>query len=201
MNRIISAFVVCFWMASSAFAGTDTWEVDTAHSVAAFKIRHMMVSWVHGHLSGMTGTITMDDKGPKSMVADVTIDAKTINTDNAKRDEHLRSPDFFNTAANPMITFKSKKVIAGKIGNFKLVGDMTMNGKTKEVTFDAKDFTKPVKDMQGILKRGFTATTKLNRKDFGITWNKNLDAGGLAVGDEVDITVDLELNQKPATKS
>ncbi len=201
MSRSFISLFAIFCLASTAIAGTETWEVDTSHSVAAFKIRHMMVSWVHGRLTGMTGTITMNEKGPSSMVADVTIDAKSINTDDAKRDEHLRSADFFNTEANPTVTFKTKKVTAGKGGSFKLVGDMTLNGKTKEITFEGKDLTKPVKDMQGAMKRGFTATTKLNRKDFGISWNKTLDAGGIALGEEVDVTVDFELNQKVATKS
>ncbi len=201
MKTLSLNLALSLFLSASAFAATETWEVDSAHSVAAFKVRHMMVSWVHGHLSGMTGTVTLDEKGPKSMVADISIDAKTINTDNAKRDEHLRSPDFFNTAANPSITFKTKKVTPGKSGTFKLLGDMTMNGKAKEVTFEGKDLMAPVKDMQGTMKRGFSATTKVNRKDFGITWNKTLDAGGMAVGEDVDVTVDLELNQKAATKS
>jgi polyisoprenoid-binding protein YceI len=198
--KLFLGLVISLAMGTSALAATETWEVDSAHSTAAFKIRHMMVSWVHGTLSGIAGTVTMNEKGePKSMAADVTIDAKSINTNNADRDKHLRSADFFNTEAHPTITFKTKKVTGGN--TFKLVGDLTMNGKTKEVTFEGKDLTKPVKDMQGGVKRGFTATTKLNRKDFGINWNKNLDAGGLAVGDDVDVTVDLELNQKQATKS
>jgi len=200
--KLFSSLVVSLCVAGGAFAASETWEVDTAHSVAAFKIRHMMVSWVHGHFSGLTGTVTLDEKaGPKAMTADVSLDAKTVNTDNTKRDDHLRSPDFFNAEANPTMTFKTTKVTAGKGGTFKLTGTLTMAGKTKEVTFEGKDLTKPVKDLQGTMKRGFTATTKVNRKDFGLTWNKALEAGGIAVGEEVDVTVDLELNQKAATKS
>ncbi len=200
--KLFISLLVSSMLAGSAFGAAETWEVDTAHSVAAFKVRHMMVSWVHGHLSGLTGTITLDDKaGPKSLTADVALDAKTINTDNQKRDEHLRNPDFFNTEKNPTMTFKTKKVTAGKGGTFKMTGDLTMAGTTKEVTFEGKDLTKPVKDLQGTMKRGFTATTRINRKDFGLTWNKALEAGGIAVGEEVDVTVDLELNQKTTTKS
>lgn len=187
-------------LAPLAQAAPQTWEIDPAHSVVAFKVRHMMVSWVHGHFSNLTGTVAVDDKDLKTMKVEAKVDAKTINTDNAKRDEHLRSPDFFNTETNPTMTFTAKKV-TGKPTSFKVTGDLTLNGKTKEVTFDGKDLTKPQKGFQGEMRRGFTATAKVNRKDFGIIWNKTLDGGGIAVGDDVDVTVDVEMASKTETKS
>jgi polyisoprenoid-binding protein YceI len=197
--KYFSGLLVGALFSLSAFAATQTWSVDGAHSAAGFKVRHMMVSWVHGRITGMKGTVLMDDKTPKSV--DVTLDGKTISTDNPKRDEHLRSADFFNMEKNPTITFKSKKVAPGADGTYKVTGDLTMGGKTKEVTFEAKDFTAPVKAPNGDTKRGFTATTRVNRKDFGINWNKTLDGGGVVVGDDVDVTVDVELDLKPETKS
>lgn len=200
MNRISLSIISSLMLAASAFAAPETWEVDTAHSVAAFKVRHLMVSWVHGHITGLTGTVQIDDKNLKDMTVDVTADPKTISTDNAKRDEHLKSDDFFAVAKNPTWAFKTKKVTPGKSGTFKLFGDLTMAGKTKEVTFEGKDLAKATKDMQGGMRRGFTATGKVNRKEFGILWNKTLDGGGIAVGDEVDVTVDLELTPKTEKK-
>jgi polyisoprenoid-binding protein YceI len=200
MNRLTLAVFGSLCLGTAAMGAVDTWHVDTAHSTAAFKVRHMTVSWVHGTLTGITGAAKFDDKDLKTFVTDVTIDAKTINTNNEKRDGHLKSADFFNTEKYPTMTFKSKKSTPGKGGTFKLLGDLTMAGTTKDVTFEGKDLTKAVKDPSGDTRRGFTATTKVNRKDFGVTWNKTLDGGGLVVGDEVDVTVDIELVLKTEKK-
>ena len=178
------------------------WAVDPAHSAALFKVRHMMVSNVPGKITGIKGVFELDAKDfTKSSVA-ATLDANTISTDNAKRDAHLRSEDFFDTAKNPQITFKSKKI--EKDGsNYKVTGDLTLRGVTKEVVLSGVTLTDPIKDLSGNLRRGFSGNTSIQRKEFGVSWNKSLDNGGFVVGDKVDIEINVELteDQKPAPVS
>ena len=180
-----------------AFAQTATWNIDTSHSAAHFAVRHMMVSTVRGDFGKTSGTIEFDGKDVKSIKAEATIDVATVDTRDPKRDEHLKSADFFDVAKFPTITFKSKRAEAAGPGKFKLVGDLTMRGVTKEVTLDVEGPTTAIKDQRGNSRVGATATTKINRQDFGVSWNRTLDAGGLVVGDEVTISIDLELI-KPA---
>lgn len=171
----------------------DVWNIDPAHSSARFKIRHMMVTNVGGEITGMKGTFNLNDKDVTELKTDVTLDAATITTNNAKRDDHLKSPDFFDIKKYPSMRFVSKKVEKQDGDKFKIVGDLTIHGVTKPVTLEVDGLTPAVKGMDGHLHRGLSGVTKLNRKDFGLTWNKNLDGGGVVIGDSVDVSVDLEL--------
>jgi polyisoprenoid-binding protein YceI len=173
-------------------AAAQTWKIDTAHSSATFTVRHMMVSNVHGRFGKVEGTVVYDGKNIAAVKADATIDATTITTDNEKRDAHLKSPDFFDAAGFPTITFKSKRAEAAGKGKFKLIGDLTMRGKTKEVVLDVDGPTDPI-TAQNAQRIGATATTTINRQDYGVSWSRALDGGGVVVSDEVKITIELEL--------
>ena len=173
-----------------ASAAATEWSIDKSHSSATFSIRHMMVSNVRGEFGNLTGTLSIDDAAE--------VDASTINTRDGKRDEHLKSPDFFDVGKFPKLTFKSTKVEKAGTG-LKITGDLTIHGMTKPVVLTAEAPTPTVKDPWGNVKRGFSATAKLSRKDFGLIWNKTLDGGGLVLSDEVTISIDIEANQaKPA---
>ena len=177
-------------------AQASSWEIDGSHSSAQFAVRHLMVSNVRGEFGKVTGTVNFDEKDPSKSTVQATIDATTINTRDEKRDGHLKSPDFFDVAKFPTLSFKSKKVAAAGAGKFKVTGDLTIHGVTKEVVLDVEGPAPEKKDPWGNVKSGATATTKINRKDFGLTWNKSLDGGGVVVGDEVSITLDVELLKK-----
>lgn len=175
-----------------AAASASTWNIDASHSEVGFSVKHLMISNVKGRFAKFSGTINADDKDVTKSTVEVEIDANSIDTRDEKRDEHLKSPDFFDTAKNPKITFKSKKVTkAGK--GLKVEGDLTMRGVTKPVTLEVEQLTDVVKDPWGNEKRGVVAKAKVNRKDFGINWNKALDGGGVVVGDTVDIIIEAEL--------
>jgi polyisoprenoid-binding protein YceI len=180
--------------AQSALA--TTWKIDPSHSQANFKIKHMMVSWVYGSITGMSGTVDIDDKDISKSKVYATIDPATIDTRDAKRDEHLKSPDFFNVKKNPTIKFESKGV-TGTGENLKVTGALTLNGITKDVELAVEGPTSAVKSPFGDQRRGIVATTKFNRKDFNLVWNKNLDGGGLVIGDEAWITLNIELTDSP----
>lgn len=179
-------------------AAPTEWQVDASHSSVQFSVRHMMVSNVRGEFRNLVGSATVDDADLTKSSIKAEVDAATINTGDGKRDEHLKSPDFFDVAKFPKLSFKSTKV--EKAGTqLKVTGDLTIHGVTKSVVLTADPPTSTVKDPWGNVKRGFSATGKLNRKDFGLTWNKVLEAGGVAVGDEITITIDIEATQaKPA---
>ena len=176
--------------------GPNTWEVDSAHSAAQFSVKHMMVSTVRGTLGRVSGTVDYDGKSVESIKADVTIDVNGINTGNEGRDKDLRSPNFFDVATSPTVTFKSKRVEAAGQGRFRLIGDLTMHGVTREVTLDVEGPSPAVKQGNG-LKIGASATTKLNRRDFGLNYNRLIEAGAV-VGDEINVTIDIELNKRGA---
>lgn len=178
--------------AAAAAAGPNTWTIDSSHSQAAFAVKHMMVSTVRGSFGKTEGTIEYDGKNVASIKAEATIDTTTITTNNEKRDTHLKSPDFFDVAKFPTITFKSKKAEAAGAGKFKLTGDLTMRGVTKEVTLDVEGPSQPL-IAQGRARVGATATLKVNRQDYGVSWSRALDGGGVVVSDEVAITLELEL--------
>ncbi len=188
-----STLVVAAVLASSAFAGE--WTLDSAHSSAQFSVKHMMVSTVRGEFQKISGTVSVDEKDVTKSKVNVTIDPASINTRQEKRDEHLRSADFFDVAQYPTMTFVSTKVQKGKAGKLKVTGDLTMHGVTKPVTLDVDALSKPVKNPWGQTVLGFSATGKLNRKDFGLNWNKGLEAGGVLVGDEIALVLDGELNE------
>jgi polyisoprenoid-binding protein YceI len=151
-----------------------------------------MVSNVHGRFGKLEGTVVYDGKNIAAAQVDTTIDATTITTENEKRDAHLKSPDFFDVAGFPTITFKSKRAEAIGNGKFKLIGDLTMRGKTKEVVLDVEGPTDPV-TVQKSQRVGVTATTTLNRQDFGVSWSRTMDGGGYVVSDQVKVTIELEL--------
>lgn len=195
--RIRALAMVAVLAASNLFAA-DTWKIDPEHSTARFQVRHLMISNVSGEITGINGKFTMNGDDVKTLTMDGTLDMKSLTTHSAKRDEHLRSDDFFGTAKFPTMKFKSKKVTDVAGDSFKVVGDLTIKDKTKEVTLDSKGFTPTVKDPWGNTKRGFMATTTINRKDWGITWNKTLDGGGVAVGDDVNVTIEFELQKEEA---
>jgi polyisoprenoid-binding protein YceI len=155
-------------------------------------VRHMMVSNVRGEFSKVSGTIEGDEKTPAQAVINATIDAASIDTREEKRDTHLKSADFLDVATYPTITFKSKKIEPSGTGQFKVTGDLTLHGVTKEVVLDVSDVTAPIKDPMGKTRAGAHAATRINRKDFGINWSKTMDGGGLMVGDDVNISVDVE---------
>jgi len=184
---------------SSLVLGQSNWTIDSAHSAAQFSVRHMMVSNVRGEFGKLTGTAVFDPANPAAATVEATIDATTISTREARRDEHLKSPDFFDTANHPTITFKSKKVQRVGEGHLEVTGDLTLRGVTKEVVLDVTGLNTEVKDQRGATHIGASATTKLNRKDFGISWNRALDTGGVVVGDEVDVILDVELVKKAPT--
>lgn len=173
-------------------AGKTTWTIDGAHSAAEFAVRHLMISTVKGHFSKVSGTVLTDEAHPDRPVVDITIDAASIDTREPKRDAHLRSADFLEVEKFPTITFKAKMVKGSTDGEFTLPGDLTIRGVTRPVVLKVESSGR-VNDPWGGERAGFAATTKINRKDFGLTWNVALEAGGVMVSDEVKISIEVEL--------
>jgi len=195
---VLGAALVAFAAAAVAPAETVTWEVDASHSTVGFGVKHMMVSTVRGQFNSFTATMETVGDDPTTAKIAVSIDAASIDTRVGKRDEHLRSADFFETAKFPAITFASKKVERTATG-LKVTGDLTMRDVTKEVSLDVSELTGPVKDPWGNARVGAHAAGKINRKEFGLKYNAALETGGLVVADEVTLVLDLEfVKQKPA---
>ncbi len=178
-------------------SGLRVWEIDPAHSSAQFSVRHLMISNVKGEFSKVTGRVTFDGEDLERASVEASVDVNSISTREADRDAHLKSADFFDAAHFPAMTFKSKRVGRGSDGKVKLIGDLTIRGTRREVTLTLDGPTSPVKDPWGNVRRGASATTMINRKDFGLTWNQALETGGVLVGDEVSITLDVEMISKP----
>lgn len=195
-NGLKHAVLALALVAAGSAYGAD-YTVDTAHSALNFRIKHLL-SKVSGRFTDWTGTIQYDPTMKTPATFNATIKTASITTDHAKRDEHLKSPDFFDAAKNPEITFKSTKVAKKSGKNFDVTGDLTMAGKTKPVTLQF-EYLGEQKDPWGNMKAGFAGKTTINRKDWGIVWNKTLDAGGVMLGDQVEIEVLLEAD--PAKKS
>jgi polyisoprenoid-binding protein YceI len=166
------------------------YQIDASHSAASFSIKHMMIAKVHGGFEKLSGTLEYDAANPAKAKVEVSIDVNSISTREAKRDEHLKSADFFDTAKFPTITFKSTKV-EGK-GDLKVTGDLTIHGVTKQVVLDMEAPSAEQKDPWGNLRLGVSGSTKIKRKDFGLTWNQALEAGGILVGDDVTITLEVQ---------
>jgi polyisoprenoid-binding protein YceI len=179
-------------------ARATSYDIDPAHTTAEFVVKHMMVSNVRGHFKDVKGTVDYDDKDPSKSKVNVEIATSSIDTGVDKRDAHLKSADFFDADKNPTITFKSKSVKPAAGGKLDVVGDLTMHGVTKEVTLHVDGVTAEQKGPWGNTSRGASGTTTVNRKDFGLTWNKSLEAGGVLVGDEVTINIDAELTPHQA---
>jgi len=176
-------------------AGAATWVLDPAHTNINFSVRHMMLSDVTGEFDKFSGTITANDDDPKSVEIEVTIDAASINTRNEKRDMHLKSPDFLDVAKYPTITFKSLKIEPVSDTKWKITGNLTMHGVTKPVVLEVTGPT-PEVNVMGAVHRAASATTTINRQDFGVAFNKTLDNGGLVVGNDVTITINVDAGKK-----
>ena len=170
---------------------SNTYQIDPSHSTASFSIKHMMIAKVHGGFEKMSGTLTYDKANPSKSSVQVAIEAASINTREPQRDTHLRSPDFFDVEKYPTITFKSTRV-EGSDGELKVIGDLTIHGVTQQVTLDVEGPSDEMKDPWGNIKIGASGTTKIKRKDFGLTWNAALEAGGFLVGDDVTISLDVQ---------
>ena len=193
-NRLFLAlaFAGATLAATGLHAQTSTWVIDTAHSAANFQTRHMGVSTVRGSIGGVKGTVTLDEKDITKSSVSATLEASTVSTGTTKRDDHLKSPDFFDVAKYPQIVFKSTAV-TGAPGNLKLVGDLTLAGVTKSITLDLDGPSAPQKNQKGGLISGFSATGKLNRKDFEFGTKSTASA---AIGDEVKFTIDIEIDKQ-----
>ncbi len=172
--------------------GQTKWQIDASHSAAEFAVKHLMISTVKGHFADVTGTVTVDEANPKAAKVDVSIGVASIDTREAKRDAHLKSADFFDVERFPKILFRSKRVEGSLDGDFMLVGDLTIRDVTREVTLNVES-SGTIADPWGGQRAGYSATTKINRKDFGLTWNVALEAGGVVVGDDVKIAIEVEL--------
>lgn len=193
MKHLIKIIAVCMTLALPALSSATTWTIDPDHSNVGFKVRHLMVSNVKGSFEKHTGTVDINDKDITKSKVEVSIDTNSINTNVQKRDEHLRSADFFDVAKYPTMTFVSKKVAKAGKDKLKVTGDLTLHGVTKTVVLDVEGPSKESKDPWGNTRKGATATTKINRKDFGLVWNAALETGGVAVGEEITITLEIEM--------
>jgi len=181
-----------------ALARASTWDIDPAHTSIEFSVRHMMVSTVKGQFEKVKGTLELDDKDVTKSTVEVTIDVGSVNTHEAKRDGHLKSPDFFDTAKFPAATFKSTKVQKAGKNKLKVTGDFRLHGVTKPVVLEVEGPTEAFKTPFGTTVRGIHAIGKIDRKDFEIGWNKVLDNGGVVVGNEVTLDLSAELTEKVA---
>jgi polyisoprenoid-binding protein YceI len=201
LSRIAAMAGLAALFSLPAGAATSTWQIDPQHSSAQFAVRHMTISTVRGAFSKISGTLVLDDQDVTKSTVEVSIDVSTVDTREPDRDKDLRSDRFFDVAHFPTMTFKSKKVEQAGAGKLKVTGDLTIRGTTKEVVLDVEGPAAPMKDPWGNLRTAATATAKVNRQDFGVKWNAKLDNGGVVVGDDVSITIDVELLQKAAPKS
>ncbi|HEY6032810.1 MAG TPA: YceI family protein [Kofleriaceae bacterium] len=170
------------------------WNIDGSHSTAEFSVRHLMITNVKGRFGTLSGTVDYDPEKPEASQTDVTIDATSIDTRDEKRDAHLRSPDFFDVEKFPSLTFKSTSVVKTDDG-FAATGDLTIHGVTKPVTLEVEGPSDQNKDPWGNTRIGASATAKINRKDFGLNWNAALEAGGVLVGEQVKISIEVSLVQ------
>ncbi len=196
MKNFVKIIATAAILAMPAVVSAAPWSIDAEHSSVGFKIRHMMVSNVKGDFTKFSGNVDIDDKDLSKTKVDAVIETASINTNVAKRDEHLKSPDFFDVVKYPTMTFVSKKVKKEGGNKLKIYGQLTMHGVTREVVLDVQGLDKSFKDPWGNIKRGASATTKINRKDFGLVWNKAMETGGVMVGDEVNIALEIELLKK-----
>jgi polyisoprenoid-binding protein YceI len=195
-KQMIRTVLAALLTAASAFTATAVYDIDSSHSSAQFSVKHLMVSNVKGQFSKVTGSVQFDPQNIGASRADASIDVATVDTREPKRDAHLKTADFFDVEKFPTMRFVSKRVMPASPGKLKLLGDLTIHGVTREVTLDVDGPTPEIKDPWGNARVGASATTKINRKDFGLTWNKALETGGVVVSDEVLITLDIELVKK-----
>ena len=190
MSRYVAVFTAFLILTISAAAQVQTWQIDPNHTAAQFSVRHMGISTVRGAFTKVSGSAQYDPSNVSKTSIDATIDASSVDTRVSMRDEDLRSPNYFDVAKYPTITFKSKSVQAAGEGKLKIVGDLTIHGVTKEVTLDADGPSAPVTDPKGNSHVGASASTNVNRKDFGVGGSSNM------VGEDITITIDVELVRK-----
>ena len=176
----------------TATSTTTTWNIDPVHSVAEFKVKHMMISNVKGQFTTVTGVMTLDEADVTRSRIEASIQAASVNTRDAQRDAHLKSADFFDVEKFPTLSFKSTRVTRSGDGELAVTGDLTIHGVTHEAAFAVEGPTPPAKDPWGNTRVGLSATTRISRKDFGLTWNAGLETGGFLVGDEVTVTLDVQ---------
>ena len=176
-------------------AVASTWEIDSAHSNAQFAVRHLVVSKVRGHLGKVTGTLTLDEKNLAQSSIEAEVDVTGISTANADRDEHLRAADYLDTAKYPKLSFRSRSVSTDGENRFRVVGDLTLHGVTREVELKVEGSPKPIVDPWGKTRLGGVMRTSIKRDEFGIGGQKLMDGGGLVMGNEVEITIDVELTK------
>lgn len=169
------------------------WKIDPLHSSAQFSVKHMMISTVRGQFGGVKGSVLYDPKNPAASTVEATIDCSTVNTGEPKRDNDLKSAEFFDVKRYPVMTFKSKSVQVAGPGKLRIIGDLTINATTREVVLDFEGPVGPVRDTQGREKLGASGIAKISRKDFGILYNPIMETGGVAVSDEVSIALEVEL--------
>jgi len=171
---------------------TSTWNLDPAHSAAEFKVKHMMISSVKGRFAGIQGSLTLNEADVTNSRVEASLDAASIDTNETQRDAHLRSADFFDTEKFPTLSFQSTRVARNGDGELAVTGDLNIHGVSRSVVFAVEGPSAPLKDPYGNIRVGLAATAKINRKDFGLTWNAALETGGILVGDEVTITLDVQ---------
>jgi polyisoprenoid-binding protein YceI len=178
---------------STATPGTvTTWKLDPAHSAVEFKVKHMMISNVKGSFSGFSGTLQLNEDDYTHSTIEVSIPVDTLNTNDANRDGHVKGPEFFDAEKFPAITFKSTNIDSEGGADYSVTGDLSIHGVTRSITFAAEGVSEPAKDPWGNHRIGLSATARINRKDFGLTWNSPLETGGVLVGEEVSLHLEFE---------
>jgi polyisoprenoid-binding protein YceI len=186
-------FLIVLILLIPHFSFAANWKIDPVHTAVEFKIKHLMISWVKGTFTDVQGSVVFDEAEPEKAAINVQIATASVDTGNKKRDDDLRSPNFFDAASYPVMSFVSKEVVVANGILTQINGELTLHGETRPVTLEVKDFSQTVVDPWGNTRRGASAATTINRKDFGLTWNKALEAGGVVVGDEVRISLEVEL--------
>lgn len=179
-------------MSTTVLTKTSTWNIDAAHSAAEFKVKHMMISSVKGTFTGIGGSLELDEADVTRSRVEATLEAGSISTNEPQRDAHLRSADFFDVEKFPTLSFRSTRIESQGEGKLAVTGELTIHGVTRSVVFDVEGPSSPVKDPYGKIRLGLEATTKINRRDFGLTWSAVLETGGVLVGDEVTIQLDVQ---------
>ncbi len=197
LRKIVVLVGVTLLSCAASFAATSTWKIDPMHTAAQFSVRHLTISTVRGAFNKVTGTMQFDDQDVSKSSVDVSIDVSTVDTREPARDKDLRSDHFFDVEHFPTMTFKSTKVEQAGAGKLKVTGNLTIRGVTNEVVLDVDGPTAPIKDQYGNQRAAVSATTKINRQDFGVKWNTAIDNVAV-VGDEVNINIDAEMIKQAA---
>ncbi len=198
LAKLALAATIAATLAVSSPAATTTWQIDPAHTAAGFSVKHMMIATVRGQFKGVTGTVNWDDQDISNSIVDVTIDANTVDTGEPKRDADPKSANFFDVANYPTITFKSTKIERISAAKMKVAGNLTIHGITKPVVLDVEGPSGAIKDPYGKTRVALNATATVNRMEYGVKWNAKMDGGGIVVGDDVNINIDLEMIKKEA---